>query len=157
MQALLSENRAEDSHWPPELILLREKFTAKSQLEIAQLQIKHEEEMARVKTDYEKQLARKIKRQSTFDSSRDLDQIVTERLAFVDLFNFQIIVVYFCRRDNLRELSNTLRWLLCELAKYCSVCEDDLNKTFIEELAKHGVNTINLDETLVKYSFFFLN
>jgi hypothetical protein len=43
---LLSETANEDSHWPPELILLREKFTAKSQLEIAQLQIKHEEEVS---------------------------------------------------------------------------------------------------------------
>lgn len=44
-QALLSETATDDSQWPPELILLREKFTAKSQLEIAQLQIKHEEEV----------------------------------------------------------------------------------------------------------------
>lgn len=45
-QALLSENSRDDSHWPPELILLREKLTAKSQLEIAQLKIKHEEEVS---------------------------------------------------------------------------------------------------------------
>lgn len=78
-QALLSDNHPQDSHWPPELILLREKFTAKSQLEIAQLQIKHEDEMAKLKSDFEKQLIRKIKRQSTFDSGRDLDDIVIER------------------------------------------------------------------------------
>lgn len=45
-KTLLSENAPEESRWPPELILLREKFTAKSQLEIAQLQIKHEEEVS---------------------------------------------------------------------------------------------------------------
>lgn len=45
LQALLSETSIDDSHWPPELILLREKFTAKSQLEIAQLQIKHKDEV----------------------------------------------------------------------------------------------------------------
>lgn len=44
-KTLLSETAPEESRWPPELILLREKFTAKSQLEIAQLQIKHEEEV----------------------------------------------------------------------------------------------------------------
>lgn len=77
--------------------------------------------MARVKSDYEKQLTRKIKRNATFDSSRDLDEIIIER-------------------DNLREISNTLRWLLCELAKYCSVCENDLNKTFVDELHKYGIN-----------------
>lgn len=43
---MLSENSRDDSHWPPELILLREKLTAKSQLEIAQLKIKHEEEVS---------------------------------------------------------------------------------------------------------------
>lgn len=45
-KTLLSEPIADESRWPPELILLREKFTAKSQLEIAQLQIKHEEEVS---------------------------------------------------------------------------------------------------------------
>lgn len=91
------------------------------------MQIKHEEEMSRMKSDFEKQLHRKLKRNSTFDSQRDLDQILTER-------------------DSLRELSNTLRWLLCELAKYCTVCEDDLNNTFIEELQKHGVLNSSTDD-----------
>ncbi|XP_065086318.1 golgin subfamily A member 4 isoform X3 [Ochlerotatus camptorhynchus] len=120
IQALLSDSTTEDSHWPPELILLREKLTAKSQLEIAQLQIKHEEEMARVKADFEKQLQWKLKRQSTFDSTRDFDKIISER-------------------DNLRELSSTLRSVLCELVRYVSNCEDDLNNTVIDELHKHGI------------------
>lgn len=45
-KTLLSEPISDESRWPPELILLREKFTAKSQLEVAQLQIKHEEEVS---------------------------------------------------------------------------------------------------------------
>lgn len=45
-QALLSDTTTDDKHWPSELILLREKFTAKNQLEIAQLKIKHEEEVS---------------------------------------------------------------------------------------------------------------
>lgn len=44
-QALLSEDSQDDTQWPPELILLREKLTAKSQLEIAQLNRRHEEEV----------------------------------------------------------------------------------------------------------------
>lgn len=83
--------------------------------------------MSRMKSDFEKQLHRKLKRNSTFDSQRDLDQILSER-------------------DSLRELSNTLRWLLCELAKYCTVCEDDLNNTFIEELQKHGVLNLSVGD-----------
>ncbi|XP_055383678.1 golgin subfamily A member 4 isoform X7 [Condylostylus longicornis] len=126
--ALLSETAAEDQHWPPELILLREKFTAKSQLEIAQLQIKHEEEMARLKAKYEKQLNRKIKRQSTFDLSRDLDTIISER-------------------NSLRELSLAFRNVTSELAKCVSLCEDDFNSTFLEDLQKlsisqHGQSTL---------------
>ncbi|XP_058465228.1 golgin subfamily B member 1 isoform X2 [Malaya genurostris] len=120
IQALLSDTTIEDSHWPAELILLREKFTARSQLEIAQLRIKHEEEMARMKTEFEKQLQWKLKRQSTFDSARDLDKIIIER-------------------DNLRELSSTLRNVLGEFLKYVAVCEDDLNSTVIEELQRHGL------------------
>lgn len=46
LQTLLSESTTDDQHWPKELILLREKFTAKSQLEIAQLQIKHADEVS---------------------------------------------------------------------------------------------------------------
>lgn len=76
--------------------------------------------MARVKADFEKQLQWKLKRQSTFDSARDLDKIISER-------------------DNLRELSSTLRSVLCELVKYVSSCEDDLNNTVIDELHKHGI------------------
>lgn len=46
-QALITENCQDDSHWPTELILLREKLTARSQLEIAQMKIKHEEEVSK--------------------------------------------------------------------------------------------------------------
>jgi len=45
-QNLLSESPVDDQYWPKELILLREKFTAKSQLEITQLNIKHAEEVS---------------------------------------------------------------------------------------------------------------
>lgn len=75
----MSETAPEESRWPPELILLREKFTAKSQLEIAQLQIKHEEEMSRLKNDYEKQMNRKLKRHLNFDDGRDMEKCVLER------------------------------------------------------------------------------
>ncbi|XP_062558955.1 centromere-associated protein E isoform X2 [Armigeres subalbatus] len=129
IQALLSDTTTEDYHWPPELILLREKLTARSQLEIAQLQIKHEEEMARVKADFEKQLQWKLKRQSTFDSARDLDKIISER-------------------DSFRELSSTLRYVLCEYVKYVSSCEDDLNNTVIDELHKYGIVPNSNDEPL---------
>ncbi|XP_050081236.1 pericentrin-like isoform X1 [Anopheles maculipalpis] len=117
IQALLTDSSFEDSHWPPELVLLREKFTAKSQLEITQLQLKHEEEMARMKNDFEKQLQRKLKRHTTFDSSRGLDKIISER-------------------DSLRELSSTLRNVVGGLAKYFSICEEDLNSTVLEELQR---------------------
>lgn len=118
-QALLSETASEDNHWPAELILIREKFTAKNQLEITQLQIQHAEEMSRLKQDLERQMSRKLKRHTTFDSNRNLDHVVSER-------------------DNLRELSITLRRLLCELAKYCAICESDLNNTLGAELRRHG-------------------
>lgn len=86
--------------------------------------------MAKVKADFEKQLQWKLKRQSTFDSTRDLDKIISER-------------------DNLRELSSTLRSVLGELVKYVTVCEDDLNATLVGELHKHGIAVAaGGDETL---------
>lgn len=75
--------------------------------------------MARIKTDYEYKLQQKLKRQSKFDSARDLDKIINER-------------------DTLRELSSTLRWVLGELAKYFSVYENDLNATLFGELQRYA-------------------
>lgn len=48
------------------------------------------------------------------------------------------IFTFFCS-DNLRELCNTFRSLLYELAKCVSVCENNLNATLVEELNKHGI------------------
>ncbi|XP_043065541.2 rootletin isoform X7 [Drosophila bipectinata] len=114
---LLSENTVDDQHWPKELILLREKFTAKSQLEITQLNIKHADEMSRLKLEYEKQLNRKNKRHLTFDAARDLEQVI-------------------CERDGLRELSKSFRSVLCRLAKCVANCEEDLNATLSEEVQR---------------------
>ncbi|XP_059216942.1 pericentrin isoform X3 [Stomoxys calcitrans] len=140
IQTLLSESTADDQHWPKELILLREKFTAKSQLEIAQLQIKHADEMSRLKQDYEKQLNRKNKRNSTFDSLREYDKLLGER-------------------DNLRELSNAFRQVLAELLKCVANCENDLNDALVEEvqrllscnrtLEEHASEDFNLSTTLL--------
>lgn len=41
--------------------------------------------------------------------------------------------------DNLRELCNTFRHLLYELAKCVSVCDYDLNATLADELNKYGI------------------
>nr|NP_001261864.1 Pericentrin-like protein, isoform M [Drosophila melanogaster]AGB94557.1 Pericentrin-like protein, isoform M [Drosophila melanogaster] len=116
-KSLLSENTVDDQHWPKELILLREKFTAKSQLEITQLNIKHAEEMSRLKLEFEKQLNRKNKRHLTFDAARDLEQVI-------------------CERDGLRELSKSFRSVLCRLAKCVAHCEEDLNATLSEEVQR---------------------
>ncbi|XP_065360074.1 thyroid receptor-interacting protein 11 isoform X6 [Calliphora vicina] len=114
---LLSESTTDDQHWPKELILLREKFTAKCQLEIAQLQIKHADEMSRLKQDYEKQLNRKNKRHSTFDSARDFDKLLSER-------------------DSLRELSKAFRQVLSELLKCVANCENDITENLAEEVQR---------------------
>lgn len=73
--------------------------------------------MARIKTEFELQLQRRQKRHAAFDAQRDLDKIISER-------------------DSLRELSASLRLTLCELAKYFTHCEDDINNTIQEELQK---------------------
>uniref|UniRef100_A0A1B0GCZ9 Pericentrin/AKAP-450 centrosomal targeting domain-containing protein n=1 Tax=Glossina morsitans morsitans TaxID=37546 RepID=A0A1B0GCZ9_GLOMM len=117
IQTLLSETTVDDQHWPKELILLREKLTAKSQLEVAQLQIKHAEEMSRLKLDYEKQLNRKNKRHSTFDSKRDFDKLLNEQ-------------------ESLRELTKSLIQVLAELAKCVANYENDLNETLMEEVQR---------------------
>ncbi|KAH8270273.1 hypothetical protein KR018_006450, partial [Drosophila ironensis] len=126
IQNLLSENTVDDQHWPKELILLREKFTAKSQLEITQLNIKHADEMSRLKLEYEKQLNRKNKRHLTFDAARDLEQVI-------------------CERDGLRELSKSFRSVLCRLAKCVANCEEDLNATLSEEVQRLLIHSRSQD------------
>lgn len=46
---------------------------------------------------------------------------------------------FFPHRDDLRELCNTFRNLLHELAKCVSICEDDLNTSLVDELNKYGI------------------
>ena len=81
--------------------------------------------MAKMKIDLD--IQRKLKRHAAFDSHRDLDKIITER-------------------DNLRELSASLRFALCELAKYFTHCEDEVNNTLLQEINKCNVSAISNDE-----------
>lgn len=82
--------------------------------------------MARMKTEYELQLQRRLKRHAAFDAHRDLDKIIIER-------------------DNLRELSSSLRFALCELAKFFTHREDDINNTILEELQKGNESTADTE------------
>lgn len=70
-----------------------------------------------MKSEYDIQLKRKLKRHAAFDAHRDLDKIISER-------------------DSLRDLSESLRFTLCELAKYFTQYDDELNNTINEELNK---------------------
>lgn len=117
---MLSGNSDE---WPSELILLREKLIAANQLEIAQLKIKHEEEMSRLKSELQR---RQLKRNAAFDENRNLQEIISER-------------------DNLRELSESLRFTLCELAKCISQCENELNNTLQDEAIDPNISTISIN------------
>lgn len=81
--------------------------------------------MAKMKNDLD--IQRKLKRHAAFDSHRDLDKIITER-------------------DNLRELSSSLRYALCELAKYFTQCEDEVNNTLLEEINKCNVSAMSNDD-----------
>lgn len=87
-------------------------------------------QMARIKTEQELQLQRRLKRHAAFDSHRDLDKIINER-------------------DSLRELSASLRFALCELAKYFTHCEDDLNHTILEELQRGEGPELELNISVV--------
>ncbi len=91
--------------------------------------------MDRLKNEYDKQFNRKQKRQSTFDTNRDLEEIVHER-------------------DNLRELCSTFRWLLSELAKCVSTCEADISISLADQLQKHGIESA---DGKFKYSDDLLN
>lgn len=81
--------------------------------------------MARIKSDSDIELQRRLKRHATFDSHRDLEQIINER-------------------DNLRDLSASLRFTLCELAKCFNQYDEDLNNTINEEFKNSTRDELNL-------------
>lgn len=81
--------------------------------------------MARIKSDSDIELQRRLKRHATFDSHRDLDKIINER-------------------DNLRDLSASLRFTLCELAKCFNQYDEDLNNTINEDLKNNTKDDLNL-------------
>lgn len=83
-----------------------------------------------MKTEQELQLQRRMKRHAAFDAHRDLDKIINER-------------------DSLRELSASLRFALCELAKYFTHCEDDINNTILEELQKGEGSEVELNLSVI--------
>lgn len=90
--------------------------------------------MSRLKQDYEKQLNRKNKRHSTFDSIRDYERTVSER-------------------DNLRELSNAFRQVLAELLKCVANCENDLTEQLMDEVQRLMACNRTLEEhTLDDYT-----
>lgn len=66
--------------------------------------------MARIKSDSDIEVQRRMKRQNNFDQHRDLGKILNER-------------------DNLRDLSSSLRFTLSELAKCFMQYDEDLNIT----------------------------
>ena len=87
--------------------------------------------MSRLKQDYEKQLNRKNKRHSTFDSVRDFDKLLSER-------------------DSLRELSKAFRHVLAELLKYVANCENDLTETLFDEVQRLLSSNRTLDENALE-------
>lgn len=90
--------------------------------------------MARMKTEYDIQIKRKLKRYAAFDAHRDLDKIISER-------------------DSLKDLSESLRFTLCELAKYFTQYDDELNNTINEELNKSDeLNISAISSTAKKFN-----
>lgn len=92
--------------------------------------------MARMKSEYDIQLKRKLKRYAAFDAHRDLDKIISER-------------------DSLKDLSESLRFTLCELAKYFTQYDDELNNSITEELNKtEDFNTSAISNATKKFITF---
>lgn len=108
--------------------------------------------MSRLKLDHQKQLNRKLKRQTDFDHGRDLEKWESERYVSKPTKKNTLKIFDICTTccdgmtfysyiysDNLRELCHTFHQLLYELAKCVSVCENDLNTSLVEELNKYGI------------------
>jgi len=80
--------------------------------------------MARIKSDSDIEVQRRMKRQNNFDQHRDLGKILNER-------------------DNLRDLSASLRFTLCELAKCFNHYDEDLNITFNSTKDELNLSTVS--------------
>ncbi|KAF5283599.1 hypothetical protein FQR65_LT13805 [Abscondita terminalis] len=128
---MLVANTIEDDKWPTELLQIRNRFTEKYENQIQQLEKAHEEEIAKLKDEHYKILngtIERARRRSLRDSS------LTENDS--DLIQ---------ERDNLKKTTILLRHLIGQLMKYFSECEDEVNRTIVDELLKQSLGK-NLTE-----------
>ncbi|KAK4873718.1 hypothetical protein RN001_013078 [Aquatica leii] len=123
---MLVANTVEDAEWPTELLQIRHRFTERYEKQIAQLEKDHQDEIARLKDEHFKKLNGAVERARKKNLSENESEVIQER-------------------DNLRKTTILLRHLIGQLMKYFSECEDEVNKTIVDELLKQSLGK-NLTE-----------
>ncbi|XP_075220874.1 uncharacterized protein LOC142324100 isoform X2 [Lycorma delicatula] len=131
------------SRWPPELATLERQFRAKYQEELAALVQEHAAEMTELKTNYKTNL-QLLAENCTCGASRGLVDVLYDATS-----EDGMVTKIIRERDSLRKLTTTLRCVVCELAKYLTTCEDELNNTLINALVKYESNSDNSQMSII--------
>ncbi|KAF5306240.1 hypothetical protein FQA39_LY08938 [Lamprigera yunnana] len=132
---MLVGNTIEDADWPSELLQIRNRFTEKYEKEIAQLKSDHESEVTKLKDEHFKILNGTVERAKR-RNSKEITVLDSES----DILR---------ERDTLRKTTIMLRYLIGQLMKYFTECEDEVNKTIVDELLKQNLGK-NLTELEVE-------
>nr|CAH7720562.1 unnamed protein product [Callosobruchus chinensis] len=134
---LLASSEFDSEEWPSELLQLRNKFAEKYEAQIEAMQLKHEEDIKRLKDEHVKVLNGALER-ARRRSLRDNESLTRSDLELLR------------ERDNLKKQVSSMRNLLGELLKYFTECEDELNNTLVDELLKQGFekNLTQIEEEL---------
>nr|CAH7720570.1 unnamed protein product [Callosobruchus chinensis] len=136
-EVLLASSEFDSEEWPSELLQLRNKFAEKYEAQIEAMQLKHEEDIKRLKDEHVKVLNGALER-ARRRSLRDNESLTRSDLELLR------------ERDNLKKQVSSMRNLLGELLKYFTECEDELNNTLVDELLKQGFekNLTQIEEEL---------
>nr|XP_033185460.1 A-kinase anchor protein 9-like isoform X1 [Bombus vancouverensis nearcticus] len=146
IQALLTVESDVEDNWPAELLELRDKLTGNAKREMQLLKETHTEEMQRLKEEHSRTVARMIDRHQeelnkiksecvqNYGEKGDLDKgVVTDN---------QILE----ERNTLSKTCVTLKTLIEELIKYFSICEEEVNNTFITKVVKSQLSDSVINE-----------
>ncbi|XP_065163040.1 A-kinase anchor protein 9 isoform X3 [Atheta coriaria] len=123
----LAESECNDDDWPKEFLEIRNKLSAKYERQLVDIKNHHEMEVSRLneKLSQVRSIARNcITPQRSQDGSDD-EEITKER-----------------------QTTNTLRNLLIDCYKYFGQCEEELNTTLFEELAKNSMLDSDSDHNI---------
>ncbi|XP_051157468.1 pericentrin-like isoform X3 [Leptopilina boulardi] len=136
IQTLLTIDADVEENWPLELLELRNKFTSNAKREIQELKDKHDLELKRLKEEHNSNL--NIANRSLKRYEEEMKKIKEQYNQAIQSSNSEgekssLRNNLLNERDNLLKTCRTLKNVIGDLINYFTICEDEVNKSFINE------------------------